>query len=108
MFGSSRTRHTTGTRTRRGGFFSGNSNPRTGTRRGLFHRADPDRRAGGYKAALHNPNTTRDGRKHAKHELRTMGRGNEAHGHPSFKSRVKRMFGISSRSSGSRTRASRY
>ncbi|KAL5487881.1 hypothetical protein ACEPAI_5989 [Sanghuangporus weigelae] len=106
MFGSSRKHHTTGTRTRRGGFFSGGS--RTGTRRGLFHRTDPDRRAGGYKAALHNPNTTSEGRQHAKHELRTMGRGNEAHGHPSLKSRIKHMFGIRSRSSGSRTRTSRY
>ncbi|KAL5527550.1 hypothetical protein ACEPAG_6351 [Sanghuangporus baumii] len=106
MFGSSRTHHTTGTRTRQGGFFS--RTPRTGTRRGLFHRADPDRRAGGYKAALHNPNTTREGRKQAKRELRAMGRGNEAHGHPSLSSRIKRMFGIRSRSSGSRARASRY
>ncbi|KAL5530253.1 hypothetical protein ACEPAF_6510 [Sanghuangporus sanghuang] len=107
MFGSSRTHQTTGTRTRRGGFFSGGTS-RTGTRRGLFHRADPDRRAGGYKAALHNPNTTGQGRKHAKHELRAMGRGNEAHGHPSLTSRIKHMFGIRSRSSASRTRTSRY
>ncbi|EIN10243.1 hypothetical protein PUNSTDRAFT_50922 [Punctularia strigosozonata HHB-11173 SS5] len=35
-------------------------------------RRDPDRVAGGYKAALRNPNTTRDGRERAKAELRAM------------------------------------
>ncbi|EJD01277.1 uncharacterized protein FOMMEDRAFT_21695, partial [Fomitiporia mediterranea MF3/22] len=85
MFGSSRSHHPTGTQRRRG-FFSPNRNrtERSGTRRRFFHRRDPDRVAGGYKAALHNPNTTHDGRRNAKHELRTMGRGNEAHGHPSL------------------------
>lgn len=75
MFGTRRTRaprthHTTGTTTtttRRRGFG------------GLFHRTNPNRRAGGYKAALHNPNTTSTGRHHAKHELVAMGRGREAH-----------------------------
>jgi hypothetical protein len=71
-------------------------------RGGLFHRRDRDRVAGGYsespinvalsintdlvlliilyylkEAALSNPNTTRDGRKHAKQELRMM--VNESH-----------------------------
>ncbi|THG95312.1 hypothetical protein EW145_g7981 [Phellinidium pouzarii] len=79
---------------------SAHNNARGGQRRfGLFHRANPDHRAGGYKAALHNPNTTHEGRTHAKHELREMGRGNEAHGHPSFKSRLRHMFGIRSRPS---------
>ncbi|KAF8682132.1 Conidiation protein 6 [Rhizoctonia solani] len=69
MFGSRRTRatHTTHTSTRRGGFS------------GMFHRKNPNRRAGGYKAALHNPNTTSAGRQHAKRGLRSMDRGNEAH-----------------------------
>ncbi|CAE6414401.1 unnamed protein product [Rhizoctonia solani] len=71
MFGSRRTRatatHTTHTTTRRGGFG------------GMFRRKNPNRRAGGYKAALHNPNTTSTGRQHAKRGLRSMGRGNEAH-----------------------------
>lgn len=39
---------------------------------GLFHRRDRDRVAGGYKAALSNPNTTREGRKRAKMELKMM------------------------------------
>ncbi|KAG8748321.1 hypothetical protein FRC10_007712, partial [Ceratobasidium sp. 414] len=62
MFGSRRTHatHTTHTSTRGGGFG------------GLFHRKNPNRRAGGFKAALHNPNTTSSGRRHAKHELNAM------------------------------------
>ncbi|KAH8806908.1 hypothetical protein DL96DRAFT_1623776 [Flagelloscypha sp. PMI_526] len=39
------------------------------THRSMFHRRDPERVAGGYKAALANPHTTRQGRKHAEHEL---------------------------------------
>ncbi|CAE6455810.1 unnamed protein product [Rhizoctonia solani] len=69
MFGSRRTRvtHTTHASTRGRGIG------------GMFHRVNPNRRAGGYKAALHNPNTTTAGRQHAKRGLRTMGRGREAH-----------------------------
>ncbi|TDL29775.1 hypothetical protein BD410DRAFT_780264 [Rickenella mellea] len=94
MFGTrtSRTRHhhhTTGTRT---------------GRRGWFHRTDPDRRAGGLKAALHNPNTTHAGRRNAKAELRMMGRGREAHGHPSVMSRIRHMFGIRSKTTRRRYR----
>ncbi|OBZ76969.1 hypothetical protein A0H81_03675 [Grifola frondosa] len=59
-----------------------------------FHRKDQDRVAGGYKAALSNPNTTRSGRKHAKHELRAMGRGRETH--VSLLTKVKRTLGIRS------------
>ncbi|ELU41840.1 Con-6 domain-containing protein [Rhizoctonia solani AG-1 IA] len=73
MFGtrsrSRTTRHTThhSTRTRS-----------THQRRGLFnHKKNPNRRAAGYKvsqvksqAALSNPNTTHEGRKHAKRELK--------------------------------------
>ncbi|KAG8925265.1 hypothetical protein FRC03_004804 [Tulasnella sp. 419] len=67
MFGSrSRTARTSRTRT-------------TTTRRSFFHRKNPNRQAAGYKAALSNPNTTSDGRAHAKHELKKMGRGREAH-----------------------------
>lgn len=48
----------------------------TTTRRTRFRnplrRRDPDRVAGGFKAALSNPNTTRDGRKQAKRQLRRM------------------------------------
>ncbi|CAE6496964.1 unnamed protein product [Rhizoctonia solani] len=72
MFGSRRTRAThttptTHTSTRGRGFGS------------MFHRTNPNRRAGGYKAALHNPNTTTAGRQHAQRGLRSMGRGREAH-----------------------------
>jgi len=59
---------------------------------GLFHRRDKDRVAGGFKAALSNPNTTREGRKHAKRELQLMGRGYEAH--VPFMTKVKRTLGI--------------
>jgi len=61
---------------------------------GLFHRRDRDRVASGYKAALSNPNTTGEGRKRAKMELRMMGRGDEAH--VSFMTKVKRTLGIRS------------
>ncbi|KAF4619641.1 hypothetical protein D9613_005472 [Agrocybe pediades] len=66
----------------------------TRSRGGLFHRKDRDRVAGGYKASLANPNTTRAGRKHAKHELRAMGRGRETH--VPFMTKVKRTLGIRS------------
>ncbi|CAE7062228.1 unnamed protein product [Rhizoctonia solani] len=83
MFGSRsrRTTHHTTTRTSQ-------------ERRGLFHRKNPNRRAAGYKAALSNPNTTHQGRKHAKRELKRMGRGNEAH--VSLGTRIKRALGIRS------------
>ncbi|KAI0091870.1 hypothetical protein BDY19DRAFT_565195 [Irpex rosettiformis] len=57
-------------------------------------RKDTDHMAGGYKAALANPNTTRAGREHAKHELRAMGRGREAH--VPLTTKIKRAFGIHS------------
>jgi len=53
-----------------------------------------ERRAAGYKAALSNPNTTRRGREHAKHELRHMGRGREAH--VPLLTKIKRTLGIRS------------
>ncbi|PPQ66296.1 hypothetical protein CVT26_010980 [Gymnopilus dilepis] len=86
LFGSRTTRHhhhTTpmGTRSSR-------------SRYGFFHRKDRDRVAGGYKAALSNPNTSHAGRKHAKRELRLMGRGNETH--VPFMTKVKRTLGIRS------------
>ncbi|KAH7916703.1 hypothetical protein BJ138DRAFT_1175564 [Hygrophoropsis aurantiaca] len=55
---------------------------------------DRDRVAGGYKSALTNPRTTRDGRKHAKHELRRMGRDRDTH--VPFITKVKRALGIRS------------
>ncbi|KAI0311148.1 hypothetical protein OF83DRAFT_1046478, partial [Amylostereum chailletii] len=58
------------------------------------HRKDRDRVAGGYKAALSNPNTTHSGRRHAKWELRRMGRGNEAH--VPLMTKIKRTLGIRS------------
>ncbi|KIM83876.1 hypothetical protein PILCRDRAFT_818886 [Piloderma croceum F 1598] len=64
------------------------------TRRSIFHRRHKDNVAGGYKAALSNPNTTREGRKRAKMELRMMGRGNETH--VPFMTKVKRTLGIRS------------
>jgi len=51
-----------------------------------------DHVAAGYKAALSNPNTTRRGREHAKHELRLMGRDRDAH--VPFITKVKRALGI--------------
>ncbi|KAF8911915.1 hypothetical protein CPB85DRAFT_1194457, partial [Mucidula mucida] len=65
--------------------------PRT-HRRHFWQRKDRDRVAGGYKAALTNPNTTHDGRKHAKHELHKMGRSS----HVPFMTKVKRTLGIRS------------
>ncbi|KAI0069182.1 hypothetical protein BV25DRAFT_112401 [Artomyces pyxidatus] len=66
----------------------------THRRHNLFGHKDRDRVAGGYKAALANPNTTRDGRRRAKWELRRMGRGNEAH--VSLMTKIKRTLGIRS------------
>ncbi|KZS97711.1 hypothetical protein SISNIDRAFT_481609 [Sistotremastrum niveocremeum HHB9708] len=72
------------------------NNPLTTTssarNRKWYQRKNPNRRAGGLKAALHNPNTTSHGRKNAKHELRAMGRGNEAH--VPFSVRVRHWFGM--------------
>ncbi|KAJ7579688.1 hypothetical protein C8J56DRAFT_867667 [Mycena floridula] len=68
-------------------------------RRHFWQRRDRDRVAGGYKAALANPNTTRQGRKHAKHELHAMGKS----AHVPFMTKVKRTLGI--RSSPRRKRA---
>ncbi|KAG8782432.1 hypothetical protein FRC12_020826 [Ceratobasidium sp. 428] len=73
MFGSRRTRATHTTHTTR------TSTGRSAGLGGVFRRKNPNRRAGGFKAALHNPNTTSSGRRHAKHELKVMGRGREAH-----------------------------
>ncbi|VDC06244.1 unnamed protein product [Peniophora sp. CBMAI 1063] len=67
---------------------------RTRRHHGFHLRKDPDRVAGGYKAALANPNTTHQGRKHAKWELRRMGRGNEAH--VPLMTKIKRTLGIRS------------
>jgi len=69
-------------------------------------RKDPDRVAGGFKAALSNPNTTRSGRKHAKHELRAMGRGNETR--VPIMTRIKRSLGIRSTPKRQRVRSSRH
>jgi len=45
-------------------------------------------------AALANPNTTREGRRHAKWELRRMGRADEAY--VPFMTKVRRTLGIRS------------
>ncbi|KAG9127863.1 hypothetical protein FRC07_008309 [Ceratobasidium sp. 392] len=84
MFGSRRTTRSTTT----------TSTTRSHHRRGLFQRKSPNRRAGGYKAALSNPNTTHEGRQHAKRELKRMGRGRETH--VSLATRIKRTLGIRS------------
>ncbi|KAJ7499306.1 hypothetical protein FB451DRAFT_1204962 [Mycena latifolia] len=73
------------------GLFS-SSTTTTRHRRSIFHRADRDRKAGGFKAALANPNTTSRGRKHAKAELRGMGRSTQV----PFMTKVKRTLGIRS------------
>ncbi|TFK99110.1 hypothetical protein BDV98DRAFT_571687 [Pterulicium gracile] len=57
-----------------------------------FYRKDRDRVAGGYKAALSNPHTTKDGRSHAKHELHKMGRSS----HVPLMTKIKRTLGIRS------------
>ncbi|KAF8977449.1 hypothetical protein BDQ17DRAFT_1349082 [Cyathus striatus] len=67
---------------------------RNSSRIPFFHRKDRDRVAGGYKAALSNPRTTHSGRKHAKQELRAMGRSRETH--ISIMTRIKRTLGIRS------------
>lgn len=84
MFGTRnrRTEYDDTTRTDRGGF------------RNPFRRSDPDRVAGGFKAALANPNTTREGRREAKRSLRHMGRGNETH--VPFMTKLRRTLGIRS------------
>ncbi|KAG2148067.1 hypothetical protein DEU56DRAFT_783985 [Suillus clintonianus] len=63
-------------------------------RRFRFFSRDKNRVAGGYKAALSNPRTSRQGRKHAKQELRAMGRERETH--LPFMTKVKRALGIRS------------
>ncbi|KAJ4477233.1 hypothetical protein J3R30DRAFT_3290887 [Lentinula aciculospora] len=77
-------------------FFSTHRHSNTSRRRERYsgyHRRDPDHVAGGYsKSALANPNTTSAGRKHAKRELRAMGRST----HVPFMTKVKRTLGIRS------------
>ncbi|KAJ7067910.1 hypothetical protein C8F01DRAFT_1116184 [Mycena amicta] len=68
-----------------------------------FYRRDPDRVAGGYKAALANPNTTREGRRHAKAELHAMGRSS----HVSFMTKLRRALGIRKTPRRQRTEARR-
>ncbi|KAI0035620.1 hypothetical protein K488DRAFT_42887 [Vararia minispora EC-137] len=75
-------------------YTSGPSTSQHHRHRGVFSRKDPDRVAGGYKAALSNPNTSHQGRRRAKWELRRMGRGSEAH--VPFMTKVRRVFGIRS------------
>ncbi|KII95945.1 hypothetical protein PLICRDRAFT_87253 [Plicaturopsis crispa FD-325 SS-3] len=58
------------------------------------HESHRDHQAAGYKAALSNPNTTRSGRQHAKHELKLMGRGREAH--VPLMTKIRRALGIRS------------
>ncbi|KAF9057768.1 hypothetical protein BJ165DRAFT_1521119 [Panaeolus papilionaceus] len=93
---SSRSTAATTSSTRRRGFFgsSGLSSTTRGTGGGFFHRKNKNRVAGGYKSALSNPNTTRNGRKRAKKELRFMGRPQETH--VPFMTKVKRTLGIRS------------
>jgi len=74
-------------------YVTGERPPRSGWAR-FYPRRDPDRVAGGYRAALANPNTTREGRRHAKWELRRMGRG----AHVPFMTKVRRTLGIRSTS----------
>ncbi|KIK65691.1 hypothetical protein GYMLUDRAFT_240185 [Collybiopsis luxurians FD-317 M1] len=57
-----------------------------------YHRRDPDHVAAGYRAALANPNTTSQGRRHAKEELHAMGRST----HVPFMTKLKRTLGIRS------------
>ncbi|KIY45929.1 hypothetical protein FISHEDRAFT_76164 [Fistulina hepatica ATCC 64428] len=45
-----------------------------------------------YRAALANPQTTKEGRKHAKHELRRRGQST----HVPLMARIKRTFGVRS------------
>jgi len=73
---------------------------------GLFHRRNPDKVAGGYRAALTNPNTTRDGRENARHELHSMGYS----AHVPLMTKIKRTLGIRSspRRDRNRTRADLY
>nr|GAT46190.1 predicted protein [Mycena chlorophos] len=68
-----------------------------------FYRRDGDRVAGGYRAALTNPNTTRQGRRHAKAELHAMGRS----AHVPFMDKLRRALGIRKTSRRQRDRSRR-
>ncbi|CAG7851531.1 SubName: Full=Uncharacterized protein {ECO:0000313/EMBL:CCA67445.1} [Serendipita indica DSM 11827] len=73
-------------------------------RRHFFRkRVNPDQRAAGLKAALANPNTTREGRQEAKMELHSMGRS----AHVPLSTRIKRTLGIRSTPRAQRKRAAR-
>ncbi|KAI0796489.1 hypothetical protein C8Q75DRAFT_802185 [Abortiporus biennis] len=91
-----RTAGITKTNTRRSGF----------SRFRRFGRKDPDRVAGGYKAALSNPNTTRSGRKHAKRELKSMGRSRETH--VPIMTKIRRALGLRSTPRRERTTRDRF
>ncbi|KAG2345140.1 hypothetical protein BDR05DRAFT_931229 [Suillus weaverae] len=63
-------------------------------RRFRFFSRDQNKVAGGHKAALSNPRTSRQSRKHTKQEFRAMGRDRESH--LPFMTKVKRALGIRS------------
>ncbi|KAJ7755681.1 hypothetical protein DFH07DRAFT_821380 [Mycena maculata] len=70
-----------------------------------WFRPSRERKAGGYKAALANPNTTHQGRRHAKHELHSMGKS----AHVPFMTKVRRTLGLrNSRTNYSRSERARY
>ncbi|KAJ7477114.1 hypothetical protein B0H11DRAFT_1726603 [Mycena galericulata] len=73
-------------------FFGTSTSSSTRRQHRSWFRPNRERRAGGLKAALANPNTTHNGRKHAKHELHSMGKS----AHVPFITKVKRTLGIRS------------
>ncbi|KAH8915892.1 hypothetical protein BT69DRAFT_1281616 [Atractiella rhizophila] len=83
---------------------------------GLFHKSHNNRshaenRAAGYQAAINNPNVGSAGRRHAKRELRMMGRKPN---HEKLSTRFRRLFHLGGRRENRRyhttttTRARRY
>jgi len=56
----------------------------------FFRRKDPDIVAGGYRVALADPNTTQEGRAHARHDIHSKGHS----AHVPLMTRIKRILGI--------------
>ncbi|KAE8209987.1 hypothetical protein CF327_g6086 [Tilletia walkeri] len=58
------------------------------------HKKDKDRRVAGWKAALNNPNTTAEGRSHARKNLLMRGHFKDAFFSSSFDTKFRRAFGL--------------
>ncbi|CAD6891485.1 unnamed protein product [Tilletia controversa] len=58
------------------------------------HKKDKNRRVAGWKAALNNPNTTNEGRSHARKQLLMRGHVKDALFSSSFSTKLRRAFGL--------------